>query len=46
MNRVVFPASFNFIFARLHAKLGEEDEAVKLYNRFIAQAESSEVKAD
>lgn len=29
---------------RLHAKLGEEDEAANLYNRFIAKAESSEVR--
>ena len=28
---------------RLHAKLKEEDEAAKLYNRFVALAESSEV---
>ncbi len=31
---------------RLHAKLGEEDEAAKLYNRFIAQAESAKVIQD
>ena len=28
---------------RLHAKLGEEDETAKLYNRFLGQAESIEV---
>ncbi len=30
---------------RLYAKLKEEDEAAKLYNRLVAQAESSEVSA-
>lgn len=33
-----------FLMHRLHAKLGEEDEAANLYNRFIAKAESSEVR--
>ncbi len=28
---------------RLHAKLNEDEEAAKLYNRFIAQAELAEV---
>ena len=30
-------------FYRLHAKLNEEEEAAKLYNRFVAQAETSDV---
>lgn len=28
---------------RLHAKLNEDEEAAKLYNRFVAQAETSDV---
>lgn len=34
---------FFFFFYRLHAKLGEEEDAAKLYIRFIAQAEATEV---
>lgn len=28
---------------RLYAKLSEDEEAAKLYNRFVAQAETSDV---
>ena len=30
-------------FFRLYAKLNEDEEAAKLYNRFVAQAETSDV---
>ena len=42
LHNIIFVCIILYIF-RLYAKLNEDEEAAKLYNRFVAQAETSDV---